>query len=256
MNQSALDQLIRENPALWRGRQGQERTGYSRLGDNAVDTGYPALNDLLPTGGWPLRAIVEIQVSAWGNGELQPLLPLMARLTSGQSRVAMVAPPHIPYAPALAQSGVSLPWLIVVDMPSTPAGMNRVKPSARGLVHRGGRKPAPWSTAKEVWWAAEKLLRHPDCGLVLAWPSRPDAAQVRRLQLAADASNSIGIVFRAGKTEDTPVGLRLQTERCAEGVKVRLVKSRYGWRQHGEVVLPNRMTRVASVSEQNYAVSI
>ncbi len=256
MNQSVLDQLVRENPALWRGRQAQARTDYSRLGENAVDTGYPALNHLLPTGGWPLRAIVEIQVSAWGNGELQPLLPLMARLTSNQSRVAMVAPPHIPYAPALAQHGIALPSLIIVDMPPAPAGAARVKPGARGLIHRGRRKPATWSAAKEVWWAAEKLLRHHDCGLVLAWPSQPDAAQVRRLQLAADASNSIGVVFRVGKSADTPVGLRLQTERCAEGVKVRLVKSRYGWRQHGEVMLPGRVMRETGISEQSQAVSV
>ncbi len=242
MNQSVLDQMIRETPGLWRGKEGQKQFGRGcldkadRLEKDAVDTGFPELNALLPTGGWPLRSIVEIQVACWGNGELQPLLPFIAKLTANQSRVAMVAPPYTPYAPALMQHSVQLPQLIVVDVVPEKSKANT---RGRRLTRHKGLQSARYSRAKDIWWAAEKLLRHEECGMVLAWPLRPDAAQVRRLQLAADASNSIGVVFQSGKTEDTPVGLRLQVERCADGVTVRLLKSRYGWRQHGEVVLPN-----------------
>ena len=242
MSQSALDQIIRDTPGLWRGKEGRKQFGSDRLGGancadkNVVDTGFPELNALLPTGGWPLRSIVEIQVPCWGNGELQPLLPFIAKLTTHQSRVAMVAPPYTPYAPALTQHGVQLSQFIVVDIASERSNQNIRR---HRLIRRKGHQQASSSRAKEIWWAAEKLLRHEDCGLVLAWPLRPDAAQVRRLQLAADASNSIGVIFQSGKTEDTPVGLRLRVERCVDGVTVRLLKSRYGWRQYGEVVLPN-----------------
>jgi len=204
---SALDQLIRETPALWRGRDRQPE----RPGANAVDTGFAGLNALLPTGGWPLRAVIELNVAAWGSGELQLLLPLMARLTQDQIWVAVVAPPYRPYAPALVQAGVALPYLLIVE-----------------VEENGG---------KDIWWSAEKLLRHPDCGLVLVWPAAPHSAQIRRLQLAADATNNIGVVLRCGCPVDTPVALRLKVSRCADGIQAALTKSRFGWRQHGAVVL-------------------
>ena len=212
---SALDQLIRETPALWRGRDTQPE----RPGANAVDTGFADLNALLPNGGWPLRAVIELNVSTWGNGELQLLLPVMARLTRDRIRVAMVAPPYRPYAPALVQAGVCLPYLVIVE-------------AAQNESQKKGQ-----NSYKDIWWSAEKLLRHPDCGLVLVWPGVPHPAQIRRLQLAADAANNIGVMFRCGQPMDTPVALRLKVSRCADGIQAALTKSRFGWRQHGAVVL-------------------
>ncbi len=220
-DRSILEQLVRETPALWCGRSSQ----HERPGENAIDTGFPRLNELLPTRGWPLGTVVELTVDAWGSGELQLLLPLMARLSQDQTRVAMVAPPHLPYAPALVQAGVVLPYLVIVDTRVGPLDTTTVYATKNYGV-------------KDTWWSAEKLLRHADCGLVLLWPDRPNPAQVRRLQLAADAANSIGVIFRCGRPVDTPVTLRLNVSRCVEGVRVELTKSRFGWRQQGEVVLP------------------
>lgn len=216
---SELDQLIRETPALWRGRATQPE----RPGANAVDTGFSGLNALLPTGGWPLRAVIELNVSTWGNGELQLLLPVMARLTRDRIRVAMVAPPYRPYAPALMQAGIYLPYLVIVE-----AAQNEGQKKSQNKSR---------NTGKDIWWSAEKLLRHPDCGLVLVWPGVPHPAQIRRLQLAANAANNIGVVFRCGRPVDTPVALRLRVSRCADGIQAALTKSRFGWRQHGAVVL-------------------
>jgi len=237
-----LDQLIRENPALWRGRDSHA----ARPGGHVVDTGFDALNRLLPNGGWPLRAVIEITVTAWGNGELQLLLPLIARLTADHNRVAMVAPPYRPYAPALVQGGVALPWLLVVDCENRgseeePEPVITEAAADAPSASRSRQRPARYrrrNIARNVWWSAEKLLRHPECGLVLVWPPSPDPAQVRRLQLAADASDGIGVIFRCGKPVDTPVGLRIKASRRTDGVEVILDKSRYGWRQHGAVVLP------------------
>jgi len=224
VTQATLENLIRETPALWRGSESYSRGphGYShgqRPGENTVDTGYAALNQLLPNGGWPLRAVVELNVEAWGNGELQLLLPLIKRLTADQTRVAMVAPPYQPYAPALVQAGVSLPYLVVVD----------TREDTRNKKNRSN---------KNTWWCAEKLLAHDQCGLVLVWPRPTHPVQVRRLQLAADASNSLGVILHCGRPLDTPVGLRLKVGRSTEGISVTLTKSRYGWRQQGSIVLP------------------
>ncbi len=121
------------------------------------------------------------------------------------------------------QHGIELGYLLVVDMPGCHENSNQKQ---RQVSH------------KDIWWTAEKLLRHQEFGLVLVWPQRPDPTQVRRLQLAADASNSIGIMMTAGRSADTPVGLRLAVARSSAGVSVELLKSRYGWRQQGKVLLP------------------
>lgn len=169
-----------------------------RVSRHVLDTGYPALNDLLPGGGWPRRSVIEVVVPAWGSGELQPLLPLMARLTTADSQVALVAPPFQPYAPALVQAGIDLDRLLVVapDAVST---------------ERSER-----DRDRDAWWAAEKLLRQGDAALVLLWPrgaTTERAKRVRRLQLAADRAGGIGVILGRGPVVDSPVGLRLRVER-------------------------------------------
>ena len=214
-----LEQLIRETPGLWKGRSAQ----HERLGENAIDTGFAALNNLLPTGGWPLRAVVEIVVQSWGNGELQLLLPLISRLTGDHSHVGIIAPPYLLYAPALIQAGITLSQLVVVDVPNSQQGQKSQR-------------------AKDIWWSAEKLLSSADCPLVLIWPMQWEVAQVRRLQLAADAGNGMAVLLRCGQPMDTPVALRLHVARSDKGVEVRLSKSRLGWGQQEAVVLPGWYT--------------
>ncbi len=240
-----LEQLIRETPGLWRGRDhGGTRSGGTRSGGTPVrafdtdagverraahvfDTGYPALDDLLPTGGWPRRAVIEIVVAAWGSGELQPFLPLMTRLTAAGSRVALVAPPFQPYAPALVQAGVTLAKLLVVA-----PGQEPEEADTGAVVERRER---------DAWWAAEKLLCQGDAALVLLWPGQRAtfrAQRVRRLQLAADRAGGIGVILGLGPAVDSPVGLRLRVARRAGAVHVALVKSRYGWCGGESVALP------------------
>ena len=199
---ASLDKLL-ANPRVWRGRdQARQRTGLA--------SGYPELDKYLPGGGWPLRSVIEIVVDEWGSGELQVLLPLMAELSRRRSRLSLVSPPYLPYAPALHNAGISLDRLVIID--------NAIP-------------------ADDRWWCAEKILRHPECGLMLVWPGRPRANQVRRLQAAAESGNSTGVIFHRGEPVDTPVSLRLKT--CYDGgeLSVSLLKSRYSW-QRGTVTIP------------------
>src|SRR3546814_16575240 len=47
-------------------------------------------------------------------------MPLLARLTQAKRPLALIAPPHLPYAPALRQHGVALSKLPVVDTANDP----------------------------------------------------------------------------------------------------------------------------------------
>jgi len=78
-------------------------------------TGHAALDALLPQGGWPRRALTELLLPADGVGELSLLLPTLARCTRAGERVALIAPPYLPYAPAWQAAGVDLAQLRIVD---------------------------------------------------------------------------------------------------------------------------------------------
>ena len=171
---------------------------------------------MLPTGGWPRRAVIEIVVDDWGNGELQPLLPLMVRLTRAGRQVALVAPPFQPCATALVQAGIDLANLLVVapGMPDSSPYSPSNSPS-NSLDHCSD--PAGNGIGEQdIWWAAEKLLQQGDSALVLLWPGRRSASRgtrVRRLQLAADRAGGIGVLLGRGPVMESPVGLRMHVSR-------------------------------------------
>jgi hypothetical protein len=166
----------------------------------SVSTGYEALNQALPGGGWPSGALTEILVDQAGMGELQLLLPALARLTSAAQRMVWLAPPHLPYAPALAAAGVDLAHLAVVRAP--------------------GRRDA--------LWAAEQVLRAGCCHALLGWFRRADYEELRRLAVAAEASPAWVALFRprAVALEPSPACLRLALEPDGEALSVRILKRR------------------------------
>src|SRR5882762_5833625 len=90
---------ILERRGIWRG-------GAPALVSGAISTSYASLDRELPGGGWPTGALTEILGTGKGGvqgiGELQLVLPALAALTRAGKRVAWLAPPYLPYAPALA----------------------------------------------------------------------------------------------------------------------------------------------------------
>ena len=77
-----------------------------------VPSGHEALDALLPRGGWPQCGLIELLLDEHGIGELQIVMPLLRRANpdpavAGEGRwIAWLAPPFLPYAPALMQCGV------------------------------------------------------------------------------------------------------------------------------------------------------
>ena len=61
--------------------------------------------------------LTELIARRTGIGELQLVLPALAALSWAGKRIVWLAPPHLPYAPALAGEGIDLARLLVVRAP-------------------------------------------------------------------------------------------------------------------------------------------
>ena len=191
-----LESLLRSDHRIWRGKRAHDAVCPT------IPTGFAELDRLLPGGGWPLPALIEIMAPTWGIGELSLLLPAMRHLTHAGRWLVWIAPPFVPYAPALAGQGLDLQRVLVVDRPEADA---------------------------DGWWCMEKLLRHPSSGLVMAWPRRLQTVVLRRLQLAAEEGGTLGVLFSGLQAGPTPAAVRLALAPSADGLEVRVLKMRGGF---------------------------
>lgn len=191
----ALAGLLR-HPALWRGGAAGEAPA-------AVPSGFHRLDERLPGGGWPMSTLIELLLPAAGVGEIRLLLPALCRLsqaTPGEPRwIAWLAPPHLPYAPALVDAGLD------------PARMLVIRPRA-GL---------------DLLWAMEQALRSGACAAALGWIGAADDRALRRLKLAAKEGRSPGFLFRPSshRAESSPAALRLALSAHDYGLDVEILKS-------------------------------
>ena len=68
----------------------------------------------LPGGGWPMGTLSEVLHDGAGIGEVRFLAGALARAATDDRLIAWINPPYLPYAPALAQSGIALERCLVV----------------------------------------------------------------------------------------------------------------------------------------------
>ncbi len=192
----ALAELLR-HPALWRGADaGPPET---------LPTGFRALDARLPGGGWPLFTLIELLVPATGIGEIRLLLPALRSLTAAGTElrwVAWLAPPHLPYAPALADAGLDPARMLVIR---PRVGIDRL-------------------------WAMEQALRSGACAAVLGWTGEARDPMLRRLKLAAEEGRTSAFLLRpcAHRNERSPAALRLALSARDYGLDVEILKSRGG----------------------------
>ena len=191
-DESALAEVLR-HPGIWR------RGNAARPKVDVEPTGNADLDARLPGGGWPRGALSEILIQRDGIGECSLLLPALAALTQARKRVVFIAPPYIPYPPALVAAGIDLAQIVHIE-----AG------------------------AADTHWTAEQCLRAGCCGAVLNWLPNADYRQLRRLQLAAETGAAIGFVFRplSAARETSPAALRVQVTMAGDGPRIEVLKCR------------------------------
>src|ERR1700737_1651837 len=182
---SAFPQRLEDiHPSLWRASQ------LARGSARTVDTGYPTLSAELPGGGWPVGALVDLLVQQPGVGEIRLLKPALAAL--GRRPIALVQPPHIPNALALAYLGIPLDRLMLLRAPKTA----------------------------DALWSTEQILRTGSCGALVFWQQHIRAESLRRLHLAAQSAETLFFMIRPLSTaqDSSPAILRLGIRPADDGV--------------------------------------
>ena len=204
---ASLDALIHERRLWPAAGQAAGRPGES--------TGHAALDAALPGGGWPPASLLELLLPMDGVGELGLLLPTLVRLARQGRSLAMVAPPYLPYAPALAAAGLDLSRLWVLR-----------------------------AEGRDALWAAEQALRSGACGAVLCWPQGADDRALRRLAVAAEQGDALGFAFRPLRAlqQPSPAALRIEV---LPGDRVRVHKCRGAAVPAAPVLLKPATPRVA-----------
>jgi hypothetical protein len=132
----------------------------------------------------------------------------LAALTKADSAkppkwVAWIAPPFVPYAPALQQHGLNLDRLL--------------------MIH-------PTSGNKNRLWAIEQVVRSGSSAGVLAWVAAAEDVILRRLQLAAEDQGCWVLLFRpaSASQQRSPAALRIRLSQARAGTRVQIFKCRGG----------------------------
>jgi hypothetical protein len=176
---SAASAASRIHKQLWQADQ----LGHATVA--AHPSGFAELDPQLPGAGWPLGMLTELIARNPGVGELRLLIPVLRQLTLERKVVIMLAPPLVPYAPALAGFGIDLDYLLIIQAPN----------------------------AADRLWAVEQTLKSTSFGALLAWlpQDRTRPEHLRRMQLAAQSSHGPVFLFRElpAQFESSPAPLRL-----------------------------------------------
>lgn len=177
---------------VWRaGQMGRARSV-------VTPTGHAALDPELPDHGWPHGGLTELLLQQGGIGEMRLLQPALQRL--GSRRIALLQPPHLPQIAAWRDWGLAPERLLWI----------RTRRHADAL------------------WSAEQVLRNGSCGALLFWQDSLRHESLRRLQLAAQASDMLCWLLRplASAAEASPAPLRIALRPLAGGVQLELLKRR------------------------------
>jgi len=195
----SLDAILQE-AGVWRGVDPSLPVAGPRQ-----PSGWPRLDAVLAGGGWPLGTLIELLLPAHGLGELRLLVPALRALTRALPGemprwLVWVSPPHEPYPPALAQSGIQPTGVLRIDAPQ----------SADRL------------------WAVEQVLRSGSAAAVLCWIDAADDRWLRRLKLAAEDQSVLLVALRPAhlRSAHSPAALRVALRPTAAGLDLDVLKER------------------------------
>ena len=149
-----------------------------------LSSGWPALDAVLPGGGWPVGGLVEVLQARVQAPVWQLLAPGLAQAVRQQAGpLVLVGSPYPVFTPGLAARGLPSQRLLWV----------RAQANASRL------------------WATEQALRCAEVAAVLAWLPQVLSADLRRLQLVAQRHRRLLFVLRPDtvRTQASPAPLRL-----------------------------------------------
>ncbi|MGB1090856.1 MAG: translesion DNA synthesis-associated protein ImuA [Oceanobacter sp.] len=193
---ASLDRAL-ESGNVWQARHTPE------IQSPVISTGYKELDEQLPAGGWQAGLVCEMYHQALGAGELSLLLPALAQLSQQPKWILWVAPPAIPYAPALKRAGVELNNILVV-------------------------RPKSY---KEAIWCLEEGIRSGHCIATLGWLSEWHKTHIRRIQIAAaDFHTHCWLWPPQFDSSGSPAAIRIGVRRLsATQLEVECFKRRGRW---------------------------
>jgi len=207
---ASLLSLVEKHPAIWRGNQAP--IGQSRR----LATGYLSLDEAI-LGGFPEYGVVRIS-GRTGIGELS-LLKNVFTQTSENAFYLFVNPPGVLITNSLRRVNV------------VPENVHVV------------------STSSELsLWAAEEAIKSASCSVLLLWCEHINAAQARRLQVAAVQHECLVVIFEPENQRSAalPVPLDLTITAIDQGLQVDIRKLQGGWPKQNIVVpvsfTPNNTT--------------
>jgi hypothetical protein len=144
--------------------------------------------------------MTEVFLGEHGIGELSLFMPALVR--RAEYGITWIAPPFVPYAPALVRHGIDLRNVLLVQPDS----------------------------AADVPWAIEQVLQSRVDSTVLAWLNRAKQTTLRRLQLRI-ATQRIWAVFFSPLVEASrrsPAALKLRLGKDDAALQVDILKCRGG----------------------------
>jgi len=144
------------------------RTWHRRTDRQAICSGWPPLDALLPEGGFPPGSLVEWLIPAHGVGALPVVFRSAAKAGEHGGVVVVLDRLGQFYPPAAVCSGVPAERLVLI-------------------------RP---NTATEELWALDQSLRSRAVAAAVAWPEKLEPHAYRRLQLAAEQGGGLGMLLR------------------------------------------------------------
>jgi len=164
-----------------------------------MTSGHSALDLELPNGGWPRSSLVELLVQQNGIGEMQLLKPMLASLSQKQ-RVAFIQPPYKPHVMTCR---------------------------AWNLNERNMLWLRPQSSA-DALWCTEQFLKNGSFGAVILWQSNVRPEALRRLNLAAQSTDTWFWLVRpmVAAADASPSPLRIALRPALGGITVDIIKRR------------------------------
>lgn len=173
----------------WENKVSTERST-SKRGPIVRSTGLPQLDAILPYGGWPKGAVVEVIVPDTFCDSIRFLLPTLEQLGAEGRWLGLQA---LSYSQSLAISSNH-------DIDQSRIMQVNQHPGRSGL------------------WTLEQMLRSGTFSAVVAWPECSTDLMVKRLQKAAMIGKSMAFLFStAGATQPySRNDLRIRIDLCDE----------------------------------------